>query len=86
MPESGGTFLAVSAGNIGNPTHRRQGDTFHLLRSSNHRLVKKFSKFELKTAATHWRSLALDPDPETVTCPDRMDGIQWPKHICVVSL
>ena len=85
MPQSGGTFLAVSASDIDIPTHRRQGDTFHLQRSSNHRLVKSFSKVELKTAATHWKGLALDPDPEPVTCPDLMNGIQWPKHICVLS-
>lgn len=57
MPQSAGTFLAVNASDIGSPTHRRQGDTFHLLRSANHRVVKSFSKVDLKSAATHWRSL-----------------------------
>lgn len=76
MAESGGTLVAVSI-----PTHRRQRDVFHLLRSSYHRLVKSFSQIKPKPAATQWKSLVLDSDPETETCPDLMDGFQWTKHV-----
>lgn len=40
-----------------------------------------FDKAEQKPAVTHWRSLALDPDTETVTYTVFMDEVQWPTKV-----
>lgn len=40
-----------------------------------------FDKTEQKSAVTHWRILALDPDTETVTYTVFMDKVQWPTKV-----